>query len=461
MSIAQSPPISAAHPITADRIVELREKFASHQTAQLMQNAVTGTCIDQVSRNHNVVTSTDHSYSNLLDSWKVTNQKQSGRCWLFAGLNLFRPAAMNALNLKSFEFSQNFTLFWDKFERANYFLEAMIETADRDLDDRTVAFLLERPLDDGGQWNMFVNIIRKHGIVPKYAMPETQSSSATRKMNEQLLARLRKGALQLRSGMEQSASSDEVQQTKQQILEEVYRMLCIHLGTPPSHFQWQWNDKDKEFHSEGDLTPVEFASRYFQTDPQDYVCVVNDPRPTSPYNTTYTVEFLGNVVGGDSVKYLNVEVETMKQLTMTTLLDGEPVWMGCDVGKMMDKKEGVWDVDLFQYEDVYDADLTLTKAERLLYHETLMTHAMLFTGVDVIDGEDGQRARRWRVENSWGDENGKKGFYAMNDSWFDEFMFEVAIHKKYLPDDLLAAWDTEPTALAPWDPMGALAYRSA
>ena len=460
MAIAPTPETTTDNRLTDEYIAQLRADFNSHPTAQLMQNAVTRNGIDLISRNHSVVAATDHSFSNLLDSWKVTNQKQSGRCWLFAGLNLFRPAAMEALNLKKFEFSQNYTLFWDKFERANYFLEAMIETADREIDDRTVAFLLECPLDDGGQWNMFVNIIRKHGIVPKYAMPETQSSSATRKMNEQLLARLRKGALELRSCLEVGIGSEQVQVTKKKILEEVYRMLCIHLGTPPTEFDWQWNDKDKVFHNDGEMTPLEFANRYFQTDPSDYVCLVNDPRSTSSYNNTYTVEFLGNVVGGDIVKYLNVDVPTMKQLAMATLLDGEPVWMGCDVGKMMDRKEGVWDVDLFKYEDVYDAELTLTKAERLEYHETLMTHAMLFTGVDVIEDENGQRARRWRVENSWGDENGKKGFYTMNDSWFDEFMFEVAIHKKYLSAELLAAWDLEPTPLCPWDPMGALARRS-
>lgn len=460
MAIAPTPETTTDTRITDEYIAQLRADFDNHRTAQLMQNAVTRNSIDLVSRNHRVVAATDHSFSNLLDSWKVTNQKQSGRCWLFAGLNLFRPAAMTALNLKAFEFSQNYTLFWDKFERANYFLEAMIETADREIDDRTVAFLLERPLDDGGQWNMFVNIIRKHGIVPKYAMPETQSSSATRKMNEQLLARLRKGALEVRSCLAGDNVNEQVQETKKKILEEIYRMLSIHLGTPPTEFDWQWNDKDKVFHQDGEMTPLEFANRYFQTDPQDYVCLVNDPRKTSSYNNTYTVEFLGNVVGGDIVKYLNVDVQTMKQLTMATLLDGEPVWMGCDVGKMMDRKEGVWDVDLFKYEDVYDAKLTLTKAERLDYHETLMTHAMLFTGVDVIDDENGQRARRWRVENSWGDENGKKGFYTMNDSWFDEFMFEVAIHKKYLSEELLAAWDLEPTPLRPWDPMGALARRS-
>lgn len=460
MAIAPTPDTTTDNRLTDQYIAQLRADFNSHPTAQLMQNAVTRNSIDLVSRNHSVVAATDHSFSNLLDTWKVTNQKQSGRCWLFAGLNLFRPAAMQALNLKAFEFSQNYTLFWDKFERANYFLEAMIETADREIDDRTVAFLLERPLDDGGQWNMFVNIIRKHGIVPKYAMPETQSSSATRKMNEQLLARLRKGALEVRSCIEVGNADEQVQAIKKNILEEVYRMLCIHLGTPPTEFDWQWNDKDKVFHNDGEMTPLEFSKRYFQTDPEDYVCLVNDPRSTSSYNSTYTVEFLGNVVGGDIVKYLNVDSQTMKQLTMATLLDGEPVWMGCDVGKMMDRKEGVWDVDLFKYEDVYDAELTLTKAERLDYHETLMTHAMLFTGVDVIEDENGQRARRWRVENSWGDENGKQGFYTMNDSWFDEFMFEVAIHKKYLSKEQLAAWDLEPTPLRPWDPMGALARRS-
>ena len=443
--------------LSLERLEQLRCDFGEHPTARLMQNAVAQNGIDNIALDRSVLTSTDHTFSHLLDDWSVTNQKRSGRCWMFAGLNLFRPAAMKAMNLKEFEFSQNYTLFWDKLERSNYFLEAMLDLADRDIDDRTVAWLLAHPLDDGGQWNMFVNVLQKHGAVPKAVMPETESSSNTRRMNEILLTKLRRGAMSLRQEAAGEASTEDLQQNKQEILAEIYRILSIHLGTPPESFDWQWNDKERDFHRDGETTPLEFAERYIQPALDEYVCLVHDPRPSSPLGKTFTVEYLGNVVGGGIVKYLNVDIETMKQVTRETLVDGKPVWMGCDVGKMMRRDQGIWDARLFDYEGVYDAELQMPKQQRLIHHDTLMTHAMLFTGVDVIDGENGQQTRRWRVENSWGDENGKKGFYVMNDSWFDEYMFEVAIEKKYLPAELLEAWQQEPISLSPWDPMGSLA----
>ena len=436
-----------------------KDQFAQHPTAQLMQNAVTENGVDDIALNRQIITSTDHTFSHLLDDWGVTNQKRSGRCWMFAGLNVFRPAAMKAMNLKDFEFSQNYTLFWDKLERANFFLEAIIDTATREVDDRTVAWLLEHPLDDGGQWNMFVNIVKKHGLVPKAVMPESRCSSNTKQMNSIVITKLREGALQLRNiGADvEEATTDQMREAKQEILETVYRILCIHLGTPPSQFNWQWNDKDKEFTRDGEMTPLEFSEKYGSSTLDDFICLVHDPRPSSPAGQTFTVDYLGNVVGGDIVRYLNVDIQTMKEIAMQTILDGEPVWMGCDVGKMMRRDLGIWDAQLFDYEGVYDTRFSMSKADRLFYHQTVMTHAMLFTGVDVVETPDGPKPRRWRVENSWGDENGRKGFYVMNDSWFDEYMFEIAIHKKYVPQELVEAWQQEPIHLPPWDPMGALA----
>ena len=436
-----------------------KQQFAQHSTAQLMQNAVTQNGVDNVALNRQIITSTDHSFSHVLDDWGVTNQKRSGRCWMFAGLNVFRPAAMKAMNLKNFEFSQNFTLFWDKLERANFFLEAIIDTADRDVDDRTVAWLLEHPLDDGGQWNMFVNVVKKHGLVPKAAMPESHCSSNTRRMNSILVTKLREGALELRNignGSDEK-TAEQMREAKQELMETIYRILSIHLGTPPDQFDWQWNDKDKDFTRDGEMTPQEFADKYGSSTLDDFICLVHDPRPTSPTGKTFTVDYLGNVVGGDIVRYLNIDIETMKEIAMQTILDGEPVWMGCDVGKMMRRDLGIWDAQLFDYEGVYDTPFNMSKSERLFYHQTVMTHAMLFTGVDVIDTADGPKPRRWRVENSWGDENGRKGFYLMNDSWFDEYMFEIATHKKYVPPELVEAWEQEPIHRSPWDPMGALA----
>jgi bleomycin hydrolase len=343
-------------------------------------------------------------------------------------------------------------MFWDKFERANYFLEAMIATADRDVDDRTVAFLLDSAADDGGQWNMFVAIVNKHGLVPKAFMPETQSSSNTGRMNEVLRSLLRQGAKSVREAAS-SSGVEEARAQKTEVLRIVYRVLCIHLGTPPDSFDWQWTDKDKVFHSDGVVTPQTFASTYVELPIEDYVCLVNDPRPSSPIGKTFTVEYLGNVLGGPPVTYLNVDISLMKKVALESLQAGTPVWFGCDVGQMMSNDAALWDAHLFDLPAVYDTEFTLTRPERLTYHETQMTHAMLFTGVDVVDGAP----RRWRVENSWGKEKGREGFYTMNDSWFDEYVFEIAAPRERIPDELSQQLSAAPIVLPAWDPMGSLA----
>jgi bleomycin hydrolase len=429
----------------------LRKDFSANPAYRLAQNAVTRVTVDDVAINREIVNNIDHSLSTTLDDWKVTNQERSGRCWLFAGLNLLRVGVMRKTGLKDFEFSQNYAMFWDKIERANYYLEAIIQTADRDLDDRTIAFLQESVAGDGGQWNMFAALIAKHGLVPKGYMPETQSSSNTARMNSILRYQLRQGSRAIREAAAQS--TEAARAAKAEILQSIYRILCIHLGTPPERFDWQWTDKDKEFHRDGVLTPQEFAAKYVDVPVSEYVCLVHDPRPSSPVGRTFTVEYLGNVVGGPPVTYLNVDMSLIKDIASKTIEGGEPVWFGCDVGQMMSNEYAFWDASLYDLPSVYDASFDLDKAARLAYHETQMTHAMLFTGVDVLDGT----IRRWRVENSWGTERGKDGFYTMNDSWFDEYVFEIAARRSALPAELQQALDTPPIVLPAWDPMGALA----
>jgi bleomycin hydrolase len=453
MVIETRPQVTSAGALTGEVLSGLREAFAANPANKIAQNAVVRAPIDEVALDHEIAVGIDRSVSHKLDDWKVTNQKQSGRCWMFAGLNLFRVGAMQKMGLKEFEFSQNYTMFWDKLERSNYFFESIIETIERPLDDRTVAFLLDELIGDGGQWNMFVNLVKKHGVVPKALMPETQSSSETRRMNGLLRAKLREGAKHLRDLQAAGASVDVVRARKDEELKTIHRMLCIHLGTPPERFTWQWTDKDDNFHRDEETTPQEFAAKYITLPIDEYVCLVNDPRATSPYGRTFTVEYLGNVVGGAIVKYLNIEIGLMKEIAQRAIVGGEPVWFGCDVGKQMERKLGIWDKGLFDYGALYGTAFGLDKAGRLEYHESLMTHAMIFTGVDVVDG----RARRWRVENSWGEENGQQGYYTMNDDWFDEYTFEIAARKDMLPAELQVALDLEPIVLPAWDPMGALA----
>jgi bleomycin hydrolase len=439
--------------LTRADVERYAKDFEADPARRLVQNAVTTTAVEQVALDRSVVTSMDTSMSVLLDDWSATNQKQSGRCWLFAGLNLLRVGAARTMKLKEFEFSQNHLMFWDKLEKANHWLEAVIATGERDVDDRSVAHLLRTPAEDGGQWNMFVALVRKHGLVPKTVMPETHSSSKTSSMNKAIALILRRGARDLRTRVAAGDGADEIQEAKQEILTVIHRVLAMHLGTPPDRFTWQWTDKDKIFHRDEETTPQQFAARYAGLPLDEYVCLVHDPRAENPVGRTYTVEHLGNVVGAPPVTYLNVEMDLIRDLAMASLVGGEPVWFGCDTDQMSNRDLGYWDAALYDLQAVYDADLSLSKADRLLHHQTLMTHAMLFTGVDVVDG----RPRRWRVENSWGSDKADKGFWTMNDNWFGEHVFEIAVRRDALPPSLLSAFDEEPVVLPAWDPMGALA----
>jgi bleomycin hydrolase len=431
----------------------MNANFEANANYRTMQNAITQVSVEKLATRRSVVAEGDHTFSTKIDDWAATSQKASGRCWLFAGLNLLRAGAMKKMKMKDFEFSQNWPLFWDKLEKANFFLEAIIETADRPVDDRTVAFLLSQPISDGGQWNMFVNIVNKYGLVPKSAMPETESSSSTGAMNGLLVAKLRQGAHTLRERKANGSSLERLRATKNVILTVIHRILKIHLGDPPQTFDWQWRDKDDAFHRDENMTPQAFAKRYATLPLDEYVCLVNDPRASSPVGRTFTVEFLGNVVGGARVVYLNVDVSLIKSIAQKTLSAGEPVWFGCDVAKEMERDAGLWDAHLRDFESIYGTNFQLDKASRLEYGAASMTHAMVFTGVDVVKNTP----RRWRVENSWGTDRGNKGFFLMNDSWFDEHMFEIAARKKYLPPKLVKALDEEPIVLPSWDPMGSLA----
>ena len=439
--------------LTFDQITQFKNVFDTSETSSLMQNVVTQRDVNEVALNRGIVTESVHSFSNLLDDWSVTNQARSGRCWMFAGLNMFRVESKDVLNVKEFEFSQNYLMFWDKIERANFLLEAIIDTADKPIDDRTVSWLLQRGVEDGGQWDMFVSLVKKHGVVPKSVMPETESSSNSMRMNSMLNYQYRQGAKKIRDMYAQESGVDDMRESKKDTLSAMYQILAIHLGSPPDQFFWQWRDKDGDFQRDGDMTPMEFAEKYIVTPMDDYVCLVHDPRKSNPYGKTFTIQYLGNVVDGPPIKYINVSIDVMKDIACRMIQDGKPVWMGCDTGKQMHRDLGIWDAELFDYPGVYETEFSMDKSERLEYHQTRMTHAMLFTGVDLVDG----KPRRWRVENSWNDKVGDKGFCLMNDSWFAEYMFEISAPKSYLPKDILDAWNDEPIILPPWDPMGSLA----
>ncbi len=436
---------------------ELTAKFAAefkeNAKQQAIQNAVVKNGITNSAENIAAQTNNVPVFSIDLKTGNVSNQKQSGRCWMFAALNTFRHKILDNFDLKDFELSQNYTNFWDKYEKSNYFYENILATADQEVTSRKVAFLLETPQQDGGQWDMMVSLFNKYGVVPKAAMPESSNSSNSRDLNNYLNKKLRKDAAILRQLVADGASESDIQARREDMLQEVYNILAISLGTPPTTFDFEYRDENKEYHIDRDLTPKSFYDKYLGVDLDNYVPIINAPTDDKPYNQSYTVEMLGNVVGGKEVKYLNVDIDTLKKLAVAQLKQGESVWFGCDVGQSSDRQNGIMSLDTYDMNELFDIDFTTTKAQRLDYGESLMTHAMVLTGVDIVD----DKSTKWKVENSWGDKVGDKGFFVASDAWMDEYTYQIVVRKDLLTDEQLKAYEKEPTVLAPWDPMGALA----
>ncbi|MGA3406490.1 MAG: C1 family peptidase [Candidatus Bathyarchaeia archaeon] len=420
----------------------------------LALNAVTENGIAAVALSRKEVDRQNFTFSDLIESPDATNQEKSGRCWLFSGLSTLALEAMKKLNLKTFELSEIYQMFWDKLEKANYFLENMIETKEEPLNGRLVSSLLSDPIPDGGQWNMFVNLIKKYGVIPKTFMPETENSNNSDPMNALFVTKLREYAKVLREMNEHGSSTTELREKKGELMEEFYKLLCINLGVPPETFYWEWRDKDGIFHRRENITPVEFYDEYVGLDLDDLVSLINAPTKDKPFNKLYVVKYLGNVIGGQDTRYLNVDLKTLKKATVDMIKGNHAVWFGCDVGKMLETEMGAMDLSIYDYELVYGAKFQLDKAARLEYGDSEMTHAMVITGVDL---DERGNPRKWRVENSWGAAIGDQGYMYMMDEWFDEYLYEVVVRKEYLPPELTKVLDTEPVVLPFWDPMGTLA----
>lgn len=440
--------------ITMEQLERYEKAFAENQAGILAMRAVTMNGVQKSATDPEVQRRDRHQYSISLEQGKITNQKSSGRCWMFAALNTMRFDVMKKLNLETFELSQNYTLFYDKLEKSNYFLENILDTLEEPTEGRLIAHLLRDPLGDGGQWDMLCNLIEKYGVVPKDAMPETVSSSATWPMTAYLTRKLREFACVLREGHKAGKSAEELRGEKEAMMATVYNMLCICLGTPPKTFTLEVRDKDKNFIRDEGLTGKEFFKKYIGWDLSQYVSLINAPTADKPYHKTYTVKMLGNVKEGRPVKYLNLPIEDLKAAAIAQLKDGKPVWFGCDVGKESIREGGIMDLDILRAGDLFGTEFGMDKAQRLDYGESVMTHAMVFQGVNL--DKDG-RPDRWRVENSWGKEAGEDGYYVMSDDWFTEYTYQVVVNQKYLTGEQRKELDQEPIRLEPWDPMGSLA----
>lgn len=439
-------------PLSAQAFDTLRESFNADEKNRLAMNAVTAAGIDKVARNYDRARLLQRRFSVTVDNGTVTNQHRSGRCWLFSSLNVARFVAKKNLNIAEFEFSQNYAMYFDKLERVNYFLKdvANLVREGEDSNSRLIQHLLADVMGDGGQWTMAMNVYKKYGAVPKDLFPETESSQNTGQMNTQLRALLHTAVAHM------YAHPENIDQIVEETTAAGHRILTIHLGEPPKSFDWEWTDKDGNFHRDGEITPQEFWKKYVNADLEDYVCLVDDPRSEHPKGKKIGIEHLGNVAGGDATEYLNVPNQFMKDCVRRILSEeGIPVWFGADCHPMMDRESGAWATDLFEYGRVYNVDFDLNKEERVRFADSAMNHAMAFVGVDV--DEDGTTTRRWRVENSWGDKIADKGYFTMSDDWFTEFVYEVAVPKSMLPEEYQKALEEDAIMLPAWDPMGALA----
>jgi len=440
--------------ITLPNIRKFNKSFNSSTSNQLARNALIQNDINKVAVHWENFSKINHIFSNTISKQlPVTNQKSSGRCWGFAGLNLLRLEIVKNYNLSNFEFSQNYFMFWDKLEKANYFLENILKTLDQNYDSRLMMHLLQAPVQDGGQWDMFVNLIEKYGLVPKSVMPETNHSSKSSMMNYFLTHKLRECAFILRKSKKPRTTIKQLRSKKEEMMSVIYSLLCMFLGNPPIKFDWSIKDKNNKFTRFNNVDPLDFYRKFTKVKLKNKVCLINAPMSNKKMNELYTIDFLGNVVGGNIIKYANVEINELKKAAIKSIKNDEAVWFGCDVGKMFNRELGIMDMDLYDYEKLFDTKFKMNKASRLEYGDSAMTHAMLFTGVDLKRNTP----RKWRVENSWGDKNGDKGYYLMSDSWFDEYNYEVVVDKKYLSNKTLEIFNREPHNLEPWDPMGALA----
>ncbi|MFQ3624826.1 C1 family peptidase [Lactobacillus johnsonii] len=435
-----------AHELTLDEIAKFQQDYQQNKQNKIAELAVVNNGVQKASFNGEGIRDLNRTFSIEIPTDNVTDQKQSGRCWLFAALNVLRHKFAKQYHAKNFTFSQSSLFFWDRIERANIFFNHILETADKPVDDRTVHFYLQAPDTDGGQWHMAISLIRKYGLVPTYAQDESFTANNTAAFNQALNMKLREDGLVLRK-LAQAGKNDEIEQKRQEYLSEVYRMAVIAFGQPVQKFDLEFKDDNGNYKLDQNITPLDFFHNYFEDDLDDYVVLFN--APDHEYDKLYAFPFEDNVEGGSPVRFLNTKIENLKEAAIKQLKDGETIWFGCDVGKQSDRQKGILAADLYETDTIFGIETKLNKKERLQTGASGSTHAMTFVGVDVVDG----KPRQWKVENSWGTKVGDKGYFVMDDKWFDEYLFKVVVKKQYIPEKLVKIAEGEATPVPCWDSM--------
>ena len=438
--------------IKKDNLAKQFKAYKKDEKNVIIRHALSNTSLYTLANNQDNALDMDFNFDINIKTLPAANQKASGRCWIFAATNVCREIIAKECNLDKFELSQSYLAFFDRLEKANYLLESVIELIDKDYDDRTLTYLLQNGVGDGGQWDMFVSLVNKYGLCPKNVFPETNTSSATRETGQLINFSIRKFASEAKALYEKEGL-EAVRKQKDKLLNKFYVLLTNAYGLIPEKFDFEYTDKDGNYHLEKGFTPLSFKEKYLGSLLDDFVSLINAPTKSKPFGKTYTIQYLGNVVGGKEVTHLNVSMDRMKELILAQMKDNRIVWFGSDVGFYGDREEGVWDDGKFDLDSLASLNLKMDKGESLDYHASQMNHAMCITGVSFKDGIPS----KWKIENSWGTDRAKAGYYIMSASWFDQFVYQAVVDKKYLNKDELKALKAKPIVLKPWDPMGSLA----
>lgn len=436
--------------LTPSILTQIKKAYdVNDPNTRAITNALTHVDAKKIAENNQFEGKLDHYFKYKVDVSGITDQKSSGRCWMFTSLNLLRPKVQKQLNVAEFEFSQNYLYFFDLLEKANLFMENVAATAAKPMDDRKVEWYFKSPIDDGGTWAGFVNLIDKYGLVPKSAMPETNSSSNTSAMGSILKTKLREDGLILRTLIASKAKPEVVESKKVELLGEIYRILALNLGEPPTEFSWRYKSKDGSISNLDTYTPISF---YHKVLPDfkvgEYVMLMNDP--TRPYYQLYDIENYRNAQDGINWRYINLPVEELKEIALKSIKNNEAVYGGVDVGKFLNSSDGISALENFDYEALYGVKFGMNKAQRILTGESGSSHGMAIVAVDVDSNE---KPTKWQFENSWGSASGHNGYLTFTDAWFSEYMFRMVALKKFIKPEILKVLDQKATILPPWDPM--------
>ena len=435
--------------ITPDVLKKIQESYKSSPENKALQNAIVNNDINKIAVNHDNAGAFDTYFSHRVPSQAVTDQKSSGRCWMFTGMNVLRAKAIAKYDLPAdFQFSQIYTFFWDQLEKSNLFLQAIIDTRDKPMDDKTVEWLFKNPIGDGGQFTGVANLVDKYGIVPAEAMRETNSSNKTSTMASILSLKLREYGLELRDMAAKKATAAQLQNRKVEMLQVVYRILALNFGEPPTEFTWTRHDKNGKPVETAKYTPQSFREKYANEDFSKYYMIMNDP--TRPYYQVFEIEYDRHVYDGDNWKYLNLPMDEIAPLAIASIKDSTMMYFSCDVGKFLDREKGYLDIHNYDYGSLFGIDFKMDKKQRVSTFASGSSHAMTLCAVDL---DENDHPKKWMVENSWGSSYGYKGFLIMTDEWFNEYMFRVVVEEKYIPEKYLKMFEKKATMLPPWDPM--------